>query len=114
ETVTEKLQRTSAIGRELLGQVASAGGAGAAEVCQTLLRFHRPPGAVRRGEQAELAKFRSVSILPLNVVAIRTQPDWERWSGENQDASALADMRMCEDLLWWILLHQRGHEIWRW
>jgi hypothetical protein len=117
-TVTQKLQRTSAIGRDLLARVSSQAGnlpeAGAAEVCQTLLRFYRPMGAVRRGEQAELNKFRSVSVLPLNVVAIRTQSDWDLWSGEDQDATSLAEMRMCEDLLWWILLHQRGHEIWRW
>ncbi len=118
ETVAGKLQRTSSIGRDLLGRVISQAAnlpaAGPAGVCETLLRFYRPPGAVRRGEQAELEKFRSVSVLPLNVVAIRTQRDWELWSGESEDASGLADMRMCEDLLWWILLHQRGHEIWRW
>jgi hypothetical protein len=117
-SVAEKLQRTSAIGRDLLARVnrqaTNLPGAGPAEVCQTLLRFYRPLGAVRRGEQAELNKFRSVSVLPLNVVAIRTQSDWDLWSGEDQDATSLAEMRMCEDLLWWILLHQRGHEIWRW
>jgi hypothetical protein len=116
--VTEKLQRASAIGRSLIDhirrQAANLPRAGAPGVCETLLRFCRPPGNLRRGELAELEKFRSVSILPLNVVSIRTREDWALWSDEDNDATSLAEMRMCEDLLWWILLHQRGHEIWRW
>jgi hypothetical protein len=115
---TEKLQQASRIGQDLLDQVrrqaANLPQAGAPGVCQTLLRFSRPAGNLRRGELAELDKFRSVSILPLNVVSIRTRQDWQLWSDEDNDATSLAEMRMCEDLLWWILLHQRGHEIWRW
>jgi hypothetical protein len=115
--VTAKLQEASDLGLDLLtrvaGQAANLPDGGTPRVCQTLLRFRRPTGAIRRGERAELDRFRSVSILPLNVVAIRTEQDWALWR-DKKDAASLVEMRMCEDLLWWILLHQRGHEIWRW
>lgn len=114
-TVLAKTLRTvSALGFELLDGIVAASGKdrGHSTVCECLQALWRRSGGPAE-EAGKLARIRSVSILPLNVIAVRSQAEWDTWSGQ-QDATKLADLRMCEDLLWWILLHQRGHELWRW
>lgn len=60
--------------------------------------------------RAARRRARTVAIYPLNTVRLdRANQDL---FARGAEADVLGDFRMCEDVLWWILLQLAGHRIW--
>lgn len=56
-------------------------------------------------------KVRSWSILPINVLSI-SEANADQWYARSS-GDGLEEFRMCEDVIWWLLLHQKASILWK-
>lgn len=105
--------QTEAIGQQLLQRIQARAKATQTwsdrSVVAQLLGFGQP--AKRQGQRRERSKVRSWSILPMNILKITAQ-NYHEWQHSGCGDPYL-DFRMCEDVLWWSMLHLKAHEFWR-
>jgi hypothetical protein len=104
---------TEEVGRDLLRRVQSRARElklwSDKSIVAELLKFGE--AGTRQGERLERSKVRTWSILPMNILNItgKNRADWEATGC----GDPFLDFRMCEDVLWWSMLHMKSHEFWR-
>jgi hypothetical protein len=109
------IEMTEAVGRELLTQIEARsrelGMWSDVSFVAELARLGGRGGNQMQWQRKHQAKVRSWSLLPMNVLAI-TSETGPRWY-EHGIGDGLEDFRMCEDVLWWLMLHLKAQELWR-
>jgi hypothetical protein len=113
--LARRISMTEDVGRTLLQRIEARskqeGLWNDRSIAAELIRLGDPNEQRIQLERKNRAKVRSLSILPMNVLAIN-EANATRWYDE-RIGDGLEDFRMCEDVLWWLMLHLKAHEFWR-